>query len=388
MASLHQLPYTLLGTSGLRVSALCLGTMTFGEEWGWGADKTTSASIFSRFAERGGNFIDTANTYTNGTSESWVGEFIHAERERFVVGTKYSLTTRPDDPNAGGNHRKNLVQSLEASLRNLRTDYVDVYWLHIWDFLTPAEEVMRALDDVVRAGKVLCVGVSDTPAWVISYANAVSELRGWSSFIGLQAEYNLIRRDAERDLLPMARSFGMTLMPWSPLANGMLTGKYNDGAAPGGRMAADSPSRNRPTERGREVARAVVAMAKEIGCSPSQLALAWLVHQPGSVVPIVGCRRVDQLDDNLGCLAVELTDAQLGRLDDISRFEPGFPHDFLTAAFTRTMVYESLADRIDAGSRPTRNGMVVSAGNARERRKASLTEKDAAIPGDARSTRG
>lgn len=368
MTVTDRLPYTLLGASGLRVSTLCLGTMTFGDEWGWGADKDTCAEIFTRFAERGGNFIDTANNYTNGTSEAWIGEFIRADRDRFVVGTKYSLTTRPDDPNAGGNHRKNLVRSLEQSLRNLQTDYIDVYWLHVWDFLTPIEEVMRALDDVVRAGKVLYIGVSDTPAWVISHANAVSELRGWPSFVGVQAQYNLIHRDAERDLLPMARSFGMTMMPWSPLANGMLTGKYNEGAASGSRMADSSPSRNRPTERGRSVARVVVESAEEIGCSPSQLALAWLRHQAGSVIPILGCRRVEQLEDNLGCLTVELTPAQLGRLDDISRIELGFPHDFLTADFTRAMVHGSVAGRIDSGDRAARNGMVTRRANAERSR--------------------
>jgi aryl-alcohol dehydrogenase-like predicted oxidoreductase len=182
----RELPYALLGSSGLRVSALCLGTMTFGEEWGWGADKATSRAIFTRFVEHGCNFIDTANNYTKGTSESWLGEFIRGNRDRFVIGTKYSLSTRADDPNAGGNHRKNLVRSLEASLRRLRTDYVDLYWLHVWDSLTPVDEVLRALDDVVRAGKVLYVGISDVPAWIVSYANGVAEFRGWSSFIGLR----------------------------------------------------------------------------------------------------------------------------------------------------------------------------------------------------------
>ncbi len=329
----------LLGSSGLRVSALCLGTMTFGQEWGWGADKAASRSIFTRFVERGGNFIDTANTYTNGTSETWLGEFIHDDRDRFVVGTKYSLSTRADDPNAGGNHRKSLVRALEGSLRRLRTDYVDVYWLHVWDSLTPVDEVLRALDDVVRAGKVLYVGISDVPAWIVSYATAVAELRGWSSFVGLQAEYSLARRDAERDLLPMADALGLTLMAWSPLANGLLTGKYNRDVAGEARMADASPSRNRPTDRGLAIASAVLALAAEIGCTPSQLALAWLRHQAGSIIPILGARRVEQLEDNLGCLSVHLADGALRRLDDVSHIELGFPHDFLRAGFTKAMLH-------------------------------------------------
>jgi aryl-alcohol dehydrogenase-like predicted oxidoreductase len=225
------IPYTLLGATGLRVSTLCLGTMTFGQEWGWGADKQTSRAMFDRFVASGGNFIDTANNYTGGTSETWLGEFVARSREQFVVGTKYSLSTNPS--------------------------------------LTPVEEVMRALDDVVRAGKVLYIGISDTPAWVISYANALAELRGWSAFAGVQAEYILARRDAEHDLLPMARALVLSLLAWSPLANGLLTGKYNGTSAGPARMAPESSSRNRPTERGLAIAGAVLEAAREIGCTPS-----------------------------------------------------------------------------------------------------------------------
>lgn len=339
------IPYTRLGASGVRVSALCLGTMTFGEDWGWGADKHASREIFDHFADAGGNFIDTADWYTNGTSETWLGEFIAGRRERFVIGTKYGLSTSPEDPNAGGSHRKNLIQSLETSLRRLQTDYVDVYWLHVWDLLTPIDEVMRALDDLVRAGKVLYVGVSDAPAWIISYANAIAELRGWSPFVGVQAEYSLARRDAERDLLPMARALGLSLLAWSPLSNGLLTGKYNDSPPDAVRMASDSSSRNRPTERGLAIARAVEREAQQVGCTSAQLALAWLCRD-SSVIPMIGSRSAQQLEENLRCLEIEIPDDLLNRLDEAASIELGFPHDFLAAEFTSKMIHGNVGDRI------------------------------------------
>ena len=216
--------YKLLGKSGLRVSELVLGTMTFGEDWGWGASQEVSRQMFDAYANAGGNFIDTANRYTNGTSERFVGDFIAADREHFVVATKYTLMTRSGDPNAAGNQRKNMVQALEASLKRLRTDYVDLFWVHAWDFLTPVEEVMRGLDDLVRAGKVLYVGISDTPAWVVAQANTLADLRGWSRFVGLQLRYSLADRAAERDLLPMARALDIGVMAWSEVGAGRLTG--------------------------------------------------------------------------------------------------------------------------------------------------------------------
>jgi len=200
--------YKLLGRSGLRVSELALGTMTFGEEWGWGASKADSQKVFDAYAEAGGNFVDTANRYTEGTSEKFVGEFIHSDREHFVLATKYTLKMRDGDPNFSGNHRKNLVQSVNASLKRLNTDYIDLLWVHAWDFLTPVEEVMRGLDDLVRQGTVLYVGVSDTPAWIVAQANTLADLRGWTRFVGLQIQYSLVERTPERDLLPMARAFG------------------------------------------------------------------------------------------------------------------------------------------------------------------------------------
>ena len=223
--------YKLLGRSGLRVSEMALGTMTFGEEWGWGASKEESRKVFDAYAAAGGNFIDTANNYTGGTSERFVGEFIAAEREHFVLATKYTLNMRNGDPNFSGNHRKNMLQALEASLRRLNTEYIDLYWLHAWDFMTPVEEVMRAFDDMVRQGKVLYIGISDTPAWVVSMANTLADLRGWTRFTGLQIRYNLTDRAAERDLLPMARALDIAVTPWSILGAGVLTGKYNAGSA-------------------------------------------------------------------------------------------------------------------------------------------------------------
>jgi aryl-alcohol dehydrogenase-like predicted oxidoreductase len=331
--------YKLLGRSGLRVSELCLGTMTFGEawqEWRIAASREESHKIFDAFVAAGGNFIDTANNYNEGSSEQFIGEFIASERERFVLATKYSLTMRRNDPNGGGNHRKNLVQSLDASLRRLKTDYIDLYWLHAWDFTTPVDEVMRALDDLVRAGKVLYIGVSDTPAWIVSKANTMAELRGWTSFVGLQVQYSLVERAAERDLLPMARDFGIGVAAWLPLGAGLLTGKYrkNDapetaGAAHTGRLghAARTELAN---ERYISIAAQVQGIADEIGRKPSQVALNWL-RQRG-VIPILGARTESQIVENLGCVEFALTAEQMQLLDDASRIERGFPHEFLEQA--------------------------------------------------------
>jgi aryl-alcohol dehydrogenase-like predicted oxidoreductase len=219
--------YQLLGKSGLRVSELCLGAMTFGEEWGWGASKEECHKIFNAYVDAGGNFIDTANKYTEGTSEKYIGEFISSDRDRFVLATKYTSNTRRGDPNAGGNHRKNMIQSLEASLKRVNTDYIDLYWVHAWDALTPIEEMMRALDDMVRSGKILYIGISDAPAWIVSQVNTLANLKGWTEFTGLQIEYSLIERTPERELLPMADALNIGVTAWSPLGGGFLTGKYN-----------------------------------------------------------------------------------------------------------------------------------------------------------------
>ncbi|MFQ5510700.1 MAG: aldo/keto reductase [Candidatus Krumholzibacteriia bacterium] len=335
--------YRLLGRSGLRVSELALGAMTFGEEWGWGASRDESRKMFEAFAEAGGNFIDTANRYTEGTSEKYVGEFVKSDREHFVVATKYTLFTRRDDPNFSGNHRKNMVQALDASLKRLGTQYVDLYWVHAWDFTTAVDEVMRALDDIVRAGKALHIGVSDTPAWIVSRANTLAELRGWSRFVGLQVRYSLVDRTVEADLLPMARAYDMAVTPWSVLAAGVLSGKYN---------AKNPPQKGRAREgaatvdRNLEIARTVVDVAAKIGCSPAQVAISWVRQQPGIVIPLVGARNLAQLEDNLGALEVTLDPAQLERLDEVSRVDLGFPHNFLGQEHIRDFVYGGTWDKL------------------------------------------
>ncbi|MBO0793060.1 MAG: aldo/keto reductase [Ktedonobacteraceae bacterium] len=334
--------YKLFGHSGLRVSELCLGTMTFGEEWGYGASREVSHQIFETFLQAGGNFVDTANLYTNGTSERYLGEFVQAEREHLVLATKYTMAAPGRDPNAAGNQRKNLVQSLEASLKRLGTDYIDLYMVHQWDVLTPIEEMVQALSDVVRAGKVLYVGISNTPAWVISRANTLAELRGWTAFTGIQVEYSLIERTAERELLPMARSLDLAVTVWSPLASGILTGKYNQGQG-SGRQGLASPS-----ERNLTIAAEVVKIAQERGCSPSQVALSWVRQQPGVVIPVLGARTAAQLEENLRCLQVTLTEEEMRRLDAVSQIDLGYPHTYLQPTDPHNMAYGGMFDQIDA----------------------------------------
>lgn len=338
--------YKLLGNSGLRVSELCLGTMTFGEDWGWGADKEESRAVFQAFAEAGGNFLDTANIYTNGTSETLVGEFVKGDREKWVIATKYSLNTRPGDVNACGNHRKNLFQAVEASLKRLGTDYIDLLWLHIWDSLTPIEEVMRAFDDLVRMGKVLYIGISDSPAWIVSQANTLATLRGWTPFIGLQIEYSLKERTPERELLPMAKALNIGVTAWSPLGGGVLTGKYNQPHPVDGRLSmTDQPFQI--FDRDLKIAETVLEIAREIGKSPAQVALNWLRNRPNPIIPIIGARKLSQLQDNLACVDFNLTGEQLQRLDNISAISLGFPHELLASQFVRDILLGGVAAQLD-----------------------------------------
>jgi len=328
--------YFLFGRSGLRVSELALGTMTFGEDWGWGASKEESCRIFETFAEAGGNFIDTSNNYTNGTSETYVGEFIHAERGYFVLGTKYSLNTRKDDPNAGGNHRKNMYQAVEASLKRLNTDYIDLLWLHMWDFTTPIEEVLRGLDDLVRSGKVLYIGISDTPGWVVAQANTMAELRGWSRFVGLQAAYSLVDRGAERELFPVAEAFDMAFTPWGVLEAGALTGKYN--------RETDEPRRSsRADPTSLALGEKLLAMSAEIGRPPAQIAINWVRQKPlrTPVIPILGARSAEQMRSNLACLEFELEPEQMQALTEANPLQPGFPHDFLASNHVKNLLFGS-----------------------------------------------
>ena len=333
--------YKLFGHSGLRVSELCMGTMTFGEEWGTGADKNTSKKIFDRYVGAGGNFFDTANRYTEGTSEKFLGEFIKQDRERFVVATKYSLHDREGDLNFCGNSRRNLMRSVEQSLKRLDTDYIDLLWLHMWDFTASPEEVMRGLNDLIEQGKVHYTGISDTPAWVVSRCNTLAELRGWNRFAGMQIEYSLIERSGDRDLLPAAEFFDLAVTPWSPLGAGMLTGKYLDSLE--GRLSEKSVKMN---DRNLNIARKVKEVAEDIGASPSQVALRWLMNRSDRVIPILGARTEEQIKDNLGVLNMELGADHDRKLDEISKIDLGFPHEFLEREATNKHLFAGVKDRL------------------------------------------
>ena len=335
--------YKLFGKSGLRVSELALGTMTFGEEWGWGVGKTESKKVFDMYSNAGGNFIDTANRYTEGTSEKYVGEFIKADREHFVLATKYTLFMKRDDPNFSGNHRKNMVQALDASLKRLKTDYIDLYWLHAWDYTTPEEEVLRALDDMVRAGKILYIGISDTPAWIVSRMNAIAELRGWTQFVGLQIKYSLLERTVERELLPMARKLDIAVTPWGILDGGILTGKYNKKRNAAGRAQIYKSI----SDEKLKIAAEVIKVAKKTGKTASQVALNWVRQQPGVIIPIIGAKTEKQLKDNLECLKFSLNDDQLNKLDEVSKVELGFPHEFLSSDNIKDIIFGGTYDKID-----------------------------------------
>jgi aryl-alcohol dehydrogenase-like predicted oxidoreductase len=349
--------YQLLGRSGVRVSPLSLGTMTFGETWG--ADAVESRRMFDLYLDRGGNFVDTANLYSSGRSEDLLGEFLAQRRAQVVLATKYSLSRQQGDPNRAGNHRKNMMQSVEESLRRLRTDYIDLYYLHVWDAMTPVEEVLRGFDDLVRQGKVIYVGISDTPAWEVSRMQAIAELRGWAPLIALQVEYSLVQRSAERDLLPMAKAMGIGVTAWSPLGAGLLAGRYSrtDLAAAGSADAPKVPSvadlsvgasgegrkalnlrSGRVTEHKLAIAAAVKEVADELGRSSAQVALAWLLGNPDVAAPILGVRTVAQLEDNLAALSVEFTDSQRAALQAASQIELGFPHEMLAGGMARQLL--------------------------------------------------
>ena len=324
--------YKLHGRSGLRVSELCLGAMTFGDNWGWGANDGDSRAMFDAFAEAGGNFIDTAHVYTEGASERLVGDFVRADRDHFVVATKYTPSTGTDISKSG-NGRKNMRHCVEDSLRRMGTDYIDLYLLHFWDGTTPVEEIMRGLDDLVRAGKVLHVAVSDTPAWEISRANMLAELRGWSPFIGIQVEYSLVERTAERELLPMAKELDIGVTAWSPLAQGVLSGKFLGG----GTSEATRQQRDRIPPRNLQIAQVVADIAHDIGRSPSQVALAAIrqLRPSAGVIPIIGGRNLAQIKDNLACVDLVLDPAHLKTLDDATAVDLGFPHDMLRSQMVK-----------------------------------------------------
>jgi len=337
--------YRLFGKSGLRVSELALGTMTFGEEWGWGASYEDSKAVFDRFAEAGGNFVDTANNYTNGTSEKYVGEFIHSEREKFVVATKYTLSTSPDDPNGNGNHRKNLLFSVERSLGRLQTDYIDILWLHAWDFTTPLEEILKSLDSLISSGKVLYIGISDTPAWIVSRANMMAELKGWSEFVGLQIQYSLLQRSAERDLIPMATELDIAITPWGAIGSGMLSGKYTIGKQD--KHSRGEWSNSLLNERNFKIAEMVDSIAKKYSKPSSAVALAWCVQKnKGVVIPIVGARSEKQIAESLEMNNLHLDEDDFKLLDGVSAIELGFPHDFLRAESVKNVIHGNTYNKL------------------------------------------
>jgi aryl-alcohol dehydrogenase-like predicted oxidoreductase len=339
--------YKLLGPSGLRVSELCLGTMSFGDAWDFGADEKESHRILEAFAEAGGNFIDTANNYHEGQSEAIVGSFLGPDRDRFVVATKYTLAMRSGDPNAAGNSRKNLRASVQASLRRLRTDYLDLLWVHAWDYTTPVAEVMRGLDDLVAAGTVNYVALSDAPAWIAAQANTLAGWRGWSPLVALQAEYSLLERSADRELLPVAAAFGLSVCAWAPMGAGILTGKYTRGPTLTPEDSRRAPA-NQPrlTERNLAIAGEVDRIADQLGVTSAQVAVAWVRQRDRRLIPIAGVRTLEQLQDLLGSLEVELSSEHLARLDEVSRIQLGFPYDLLMGPQGQ-LVYGDLEPQID-----------------------------------------
>ncbi len=331
--------YVTLGRSGLRVSPLCLGAMTFGEDLGWGSSVEESQQIMGRYVAAGGNFIDTANFYTKSHSEKIIGDHIgrHSEkRDRLVIATKFSGNLYPGDPNGGGSGRKALVSACENSLRRLQTDYIDLYWLHIWDVNTPIEETMSALHDLVQAGKVRYVGVSDTPAWKVAQANLLAQFRGWSPFIGLQIEYSLLERTVEADLVPMAQELGLGITPWSPLKSGVLSGKYTRATAGRDKIDRAAFMADQLNETTYELIDELERIAKAHDSTVARVALAWLRARPGVTSTIIGARRASQLEDNLKSLELVLGPEETAKLDALTEPALGFPHGMLGYAGTIT----------------------------------------------------
>ncbi|MGH9436058.1 MAG: aldo/keto reductase [Terriglobia bacterium] len=336
--------YVTLGRSGLKVSPLCLGTMTFGTEWGWGMEESTSRAVFDRYVDGGGNFVDTADGYTNGKSEELVGKFVadHKLRDRVVLATKFTFNGDPGNPNAGGNGRKNIYRALEGSLRRLKTDYIDLYWLHAWDTLTPVEEVTATFNDLVREGKIRYYGFSDTPAWYIARAQTLAEKEGKERLIALQLEYSLLERNIEREHIPAAQELGIGICPWSPLAGGFLAGKYKREGNSGkgeGRLEklkdTANPAFQKFTERNWRILDVLLSVAKQVSRPPAQVALNWVASQPGVTSTIIGATSVKQLDDNLASLEFALPSDLRDRLENVSAVEPLHPYVFFSGEISR-----------------------------------------------------
>ncbi|CDX39065.1 Aldo/keto reductase [Mesorhizobium plurifarium] len=327
--------YYTLGNSGLRVSRLALGTMTFGTEWGWGADRDTARAMFDAYVEAGGNFFDTADLYTGGTAETWLGEFVAERglRDKAVIATKFTFNSEPGNPNTGGSGRKNIMRAVEASLKRLGTDYIDLYLLHVWDRITPAEEVLRTLDDLVRAGKVRHIGLSDVPAWYAGRAQAIAELRGYEPVSALQLEYSLAERAIEHEYVPFATRHGAGIMVWSPLASGLLSGKYrptqagNAGRLDGFRNTTH-PGFQKFSDRNWAIVAELEKVAAELGRSMAQVALNWVATQPGIASVILGATKLNQLEDNLGALDFSIPAELRARLEKVSATPAPFPHSY------------------------------------------------------------
>ncbi|MHA2224636.1 MAG: aldo/keto reductase [Candidatus Hodarchaeales archaeon] len=341
--------YKLLGKSGLRVSEICLGTMTFGTKWGWGADKETCKQVLEKFTDEGGNYIDTSCNYTDGESESYIGDLIKGDRDRYVIATKYTLRDYryPKDPNAGGNARKNLIRSLKDSLERLQTDYVDILYLHMWDYMTPVFEVLKTLNDLIATTKVNYIGISDTPAWIVSRANTMAEVRGWNPFVVYQFPYSLAFRDAEREIIPFCKNMDLAMATFDVLRAGLLTGKYTrEGKTPGRLIEGKWGV---PSAMALEVAKEVDKIADEIGCSSSQVAISWVKGQEGLFVPILGVTTPEQIEENLAGLTIKLSEDHYKQLDqkfrEIYHFNFGFAKGWLMGA--RPYIYGETYDLID-----------------------------------------
>jgi aryl-alcohol dehydrogenase-like predicted oxidoreductase len=329
--------YLTLGRSGLRISPLCFGTMTFGTDWGWGADEAGSRALFDRYLDAGGNFLDTADGYTGGKSEELLGKFVHERglRDRLVLATKFTFNAEAGNPNAGGNGRKNILRAIEGSLRRLRTDYVDLYWLHAWDTITPVEEVVSTLDDLVRAGKVRHIGLSDVPAWYAARFQTLAEAQSRERLVALQLEYSLVERNIEREHVPMARELGLAVLPWSPLASGFLAGKYQRTAGGGegsGRLqvvkSSGNPGFEKFTDRNWEILETLRAVAGELERTPAEVALAWVIGQPGVTSTLIGATSASQLETNLRALELTIPPPLRSRLDAASRLPVIHPYMF------------------------------------------------------------
>lgn len=342
--------YRIFGNTGLRLSTLALGTGNFGNGWGYGADKDEARNIYTRYREAGGNFIDTADQYQFGQSESMLSDFIATDRDDIVLATKFSLG---DSPEAGlqrsGNSRKSMINSLEASLKRLKTDHIDLLWVHMPDGVTPVDQIARALDDLIRSGKILYAGLSDFPAWRVATAATLAELHGWSSVSAVQLEYSLVERSAERELLPMAAGFNLGVVSWSPLGGGLLTGKYRKGES-GRAQGLGAVIHDESNQIKIATVDTVLAIADETGHSPGQIAISWVLAK--GTLPIIGPRTAEQLADNLASVDVQLTSEQVSRLDTASAITLGFPHDIVAAS--ASSLGGGKHELIDAAIRPLR----------------------------------